>query len=170
MIRVSSNPFHKTLCTPQAASRRDTHTHTLTFSARIHLPALPETERQYVLCYRAKFVLSGRNRISDAKPYLFSTPVVLPGCRSGGPAAERYAKTFMSRCRGLHDGSAFGLKVALVGRSFAEQVSAHPRLLLSQPGGDSLLLSLCVATLCRANLNKCFLFPMPSTILYISVV
>ena len=25
VIRVSSNPFHKTLCIPQAASRRDTH-------------------------------------------------------------------------------------------------------------------------------------------------
>ena len=28
VIRVSSNPFHKTLCIPQAASRRHTHTHT----------------------------------------------------------------------------------------------------------------------------------------------
>ena len=141
---------------------RHTHTHTLTFSARIHLPALPETERQYVLCYRAKFVLSGRNRISDAKPYLFSTPVVLPGCRSGGPAAERYAKTFMSRCRGLHDGSAFGLKVALVGRSFAEQVSSQTLVVTAR---GRLTATECVWPLCvgRTSTN---VFYFPCQVLY----
>ena len=121
------------LCVSLRQPLDDTRAHTHSLS-RIHLPALPETERQYVLCYRATFVLSGCNRISDVKPYLFSSPVVLPcpplvAAPVGlplsvmlGPSCSNVAACML----------AVRVKVAVVVLS-----RSHPRLLVSQPGIDT---------------------------------